>query len=478
MLSFFRSPSPAKLPALQFHNTLSGKLDVFEPIDTKKNGTVKMYNCGPTVYDYAQIGNLRSYIFADTIRRTLDAWGYKVEQVINITDFGHLVSDGDEGEDKMTKGLKREGLALTLENMRVLAERYTKAFLENLEQIGVDTKRITFPRASDYIPEQIALIKTLEQKGYAYRTPDGVYYDTSRFAGYGKLGHINLLGQQEGARLETHKEKRNPADFVLWKSDTKLGWESPWGLGFPGWHIECTAMIFTLLGKQIDIHTGGIDHIAIHHNNEIAQAEAVTGKQFVRYWMHNEFITIEHKRIGKSQGNAILLRGITDKGLSPRALRYLYLTAHYRSPMNFTWDAVEGANTTLKRLSRAYLEMPSSGAPDENFLKEFYAALANDLDTPKALALVWEHIKTLNRATLVEADNILGLGLAETRPLQKLAVLEEHDLPEEVQKLVADREEARTNKDFARSDELRKQIDTLGFEIKDTPEGQKISSKN
>jgi cysteinyl-tRNA synthetase len=472
IFSFFRTKQTPKAP-LRFYNTLSGAVEVFEPL----NGTVKMYNCGPTVYDYAQIGNLRSYIFADTIRRVLDAWGYKVEQVINITDFGHLVSDGDEGEDKMTKGLKREGLALTLENMRMLAERYAIAFLENLEQIGVDTERITFPRASDYIPEQIALIRTLEQKEYAYRTTDGVYYDTSRFAGYGKLGHINLLGQQEGARLETYKEKRNPADFVLWKSDTKLGWESPWGLGFPGWHIECTAMIFTLLGKQIDIHTGGIDHIAIHHNNEIAQAEAVTGKQFVRYWMHNEFITIENKRIGKSQGNAILLRGIVDKGFSPRALRYLYLTAHYRSPMNFTWEAVEGADTALKRLLRAYLEMPHDSKPDENFLKEFYAALANDLDTPKALALVWEHIKALNRATLEEVDKVLSLGITKARPLQKLAVLEEHDLPEEVQKLMAERQEARANKDFARSDELRDRIESLGYEIKDTPEGSEIFKK-
>ncbi len=473
MFSLFKKKlSAVQLPPLKLHNTLSGQLEAFEPI----NGTVKMYNCGPTVYDYAQIGNLRSYIFADTIRRALDAWGYKVDQVINITDFGHLVSDGDEGDDKMTKGLMREGLELSLANMRILAEKYAEAFLENLVEVGVDTKRIRFPRASDYIPEQIALIKTLEQKGYAYKTSDGVYYDTSRFPGYGKLGRINLKGQEEGTRLAANKEKRNPADFVLWKSDTKLGWQSPWGLGFPGWHIECTAMIFTLLGKQIDIHTGGIDHIAVHHNNETAQAEAVTGKQFVRYWMHNEFITIEDKRIGKSQGNAIILRGLTDRGISARALRYLYLTGHYRTPMNFTWDAVTGAETTLKRLTRIYLEMPKTGSADETFLQKFYTAIGNDLDTPKAIALVWEHIKELNRATLQKVDEILGLGFTDERPSTRL-VVKEADLPTDVQALIAEREVARTNKDFTRADELRSQIEAAGFDIKDTPEGQKVTKK-
>src|SRR3990167_4925763 len=422
--------------ALKLRNTLSGELETFEPIGK----TVKMYNCGQTVYDHATIGNLRSYIFADTLRRTLDALGYTVKQIINITDFGHLVSDADEGEDKMTKGLRREGLAITMENMHTLAERYTEAFLCDITQIGVDTGRITFPRASDYIAQQIELIKTLEQKGYAYNTPSGVYFDTAKYKNYGMLGGINLVGQQARARVELG-DKHVPQDFVLWKPDDKLGWESPWGLGFPGWHTECVAMIFALLGEQIDIHTGGIDHIPVHHNNEIAQAESASDKSpFVRYWMHNAFLTIDENRVGKSQGNAILLKDVVERGMHPRALRYWYLTAHYRSPVNFTWEALEGAYTALKRLKNAFHESSKSDLLDEVFLTKFYAAIADDLDTPKALALVWENIKNLNRATLAD-----------------------------------EREAARKNKDFARSDTLRTQIESKGFIVKDTSAGPEIS---
>ncbi len=480
MLPFLRKKAiPNNLPPLRLRNTLSGELEVFEPVGK----TVKMYNCGPTVYDYVHIGNLRSYVFADTIRRALDAWGYKVEQVINITDFGHLVSDADEGEDKMTKGLKREGLAVTMDNMKKLAEHYTDAFFADIVDMGLDTQRIKFPRASAYISEQIALIKTLEQKGYAYRTHDGVYFDTSRFPNYGKLGHIDLSGQQATGRVEEHTEKRSPHDFVLWKSDKKMGWDSPWGKGFPGWHIECTAMIFTLLGKQIDIHTGGIDHIPVHHNNEIAQAEAATGKQFVRYWMHNEFITIESKRIGKSVGNAIVLNSLIDRDINPRALRYWYLTAHYRSPINFTWEAVEGANAALGRLKRLYLELPSSRLPaDASFLQDFYAAIAEDLNTPRALARVWDMVRdesltpAVKKSSLVVADKLLGLGLGETGPRAKLPIKTE-DLPEGIQELIAARESARANKDFEKADELRREIESGGFELKDTPEGPKVTKK-
>ncbi|MEK7108893.1 MAG: cysteine--tRNA ligase [Patescibacteria group bacterium] len=471
IFSLFKSKSKKGLPALRLHNTLSGRLEEFVPLGKE----IKMYNCGPTVYDYVHIGNLRSYVFADTIRRTLDAWGYTVKQVINITDFGHLVSDADEGDDKMTKGLQREGLDPTMENMRILAERYTKAFLHDIELVGVDTARVEFPRASAYIEEQIALIKTLEQKGYAYRLSDGVYFDTSRFPNYGKLGHRDIAAQKEGARLEQNKEKRNPSDFVLWKSDSKLGWQSPWDLGFPGWHIECTAMIFKLLGKQIDIHTGGIDHVSIHHNNEIAQAEAVTGKKFVRYWMHGEFITVENRRVGKSQGNAILLSSLTDRGMFARALRYWYLTGHYLQPMNFTWEALEGANAALVRLAKVHNEAPD-GEPDEKFLQLFYGAVANDLNTPQALALVWENIKNLNKATLAEADKILGLGLAQVKPAQKLQVARD-ELSEGVRALLDTREAARQKKDFQKADEIRGEIESAGYTLKDTPEGPYITKK-
>jgi cysteinyl-tRNA synthetase len=463
---------------LYLHNTLSGKLELFESI----NGTVRMYNCGPTAYDEQHVGNLFPPVVANVLHRTLLQCGYSVKEVNNITDFGHI-SDDESSEDKMTKGLIREGMSPTLENMRVLAEKYAKLFFADLPQLGVDIKKVLYPRASDYIDAQIELIKTLEQKGFAYPTKDGVYFNTAKYQGYGKLGHINLGGQLAGARVEENKEKKNANDFALWKKDSKLGWESPWGLGFPGWHTECVAMIFSLLGRQIDIHMGGNDLIPIHHNNEIAQAEAATGKQFVRYWVHNAHITIEGKKVSKSLGNTVYLHNITDQGLNARALRYWFLTGHYRTPMNFTWDALEGANTALKRLQRSFLEMPKGGKADTKFLDEFYGFILQDLDTPKALARVWDLLKDESvapadkRASIAEADKILGLGIADERITTKLPVIEESDLPEDVQHLLDERTMARIAKNYARADELRIQIEGLGYELTDTAEGQKVTRK-
>ncbi len=473
-------PARPALPPLMLYNTLSGEKEEFVPLGR----VVKMYNCGPTVYDYIHIGNLRAYINADIVRRTLLFWGYSVQQAINITDFGHLVSDADEGEDKMSKGLKREKMKVSMENMAKLAEKYAEAFLADIAELGLDVEHIRFPRASKYIAEQIALVKSLEQKGYAYRLPDGVYYDTSRFPGYGKLGGQDIAGQEAGARLKVAAGKKRPQDFVLWKSDKKLGWESPWGLGFPGWHTECVAMIFTLLGKQIDIHTGGIDHIAIHHNNELAQAEAATGKQFVRYWLHGEFTTIEDKKISKSLRNTISLKQVKDKGLEPRALRYWYMTSHYKTPTNFTWDALEAANTAYMRLTRAYLELPPSNlAPDSAFMRDFVGAIADDLNTPKALARVWDLLRdpditpAVKRASLTLADKILGLGFGESGPTARVTVISVGDLPDEVQRLLSARDEARRSKNFKKSDDLRLEIAKKGFVVKDTPEGQKVTKK-
>ncbi|MDB5224799.1 MAG: cysS [Candidatus Adlerbacteria bacterium] len=478
----FKRQQAEPLPPLRFTNTLSGEVEEFVPLSNK---TVKMYNCGPTLYGTQHIGNMRAAVFADILRRTLEHWGYQVQQVINLTDFGHLTSDADEGDDKMSTGLKLAKMALTLDNMAKLADKYQQEYFDDIDALNVVRSKITFPRASHYIPEQIALISSLEQKGYAYATKQGVYYDVSRFPAYGKLGGINLEGQREGARVAENTEKRGPFDFVLWKSDKKLGWTSPWNKGFPGWHIECTAMIFKLLGKQIDIHTGGIEHIPVHHNNEIAQAEAASGKQFVKYWLHNDHITIDGKKISKSLGNTVYLHNIIDKGYSPIALRYWFLTAHYRSPANFTWDAVVGADTALNRLRRAFLELPTTGADlkqDGGFMATFNAALADDLNTAKALATVWDLMKNTEvspatkRALLVAADEVLGLGLAQSGPTAKLALTAEA-IPAEVQKLVDDREAARTGKDFARADELRQAIDTAGFELADTPEGPKVTPK-
>ncbi|MBX4192491.1 cysteine--tRNA ligase [Candidatus Parcubacteria bacterium] len=464
-LDFFFTLKPSNLPPLEFKNTLSGNLEVFEPI----NGAVKMYNCGPTVYDRQHIGNMRPYVFADLIRRTLAVWGFKVKQVINITDVGHLVSDADEGEDKMEKSAKAAG-----RKAQDIAKEITELFFQDLDELGIERTKIEFPRATQYIDQQIALVKGLEEKGYAYKISDGMYFDTAKFPQYGKLGHIDLKGLEAGARVEENMEKRNPHDFALWKF-SKTGekrqqeWKSPWGKGFPGWHIECTAMIFEILGKQIDIHTGGVDHIPVHHNNEIAQAEALTHKQYAKYWMHNEHITIEGKKISKSLGNTVYLQQLTDKGFSPRSLRYWFLTSHYRTPANFTWEAIEGANTALRRLMTHYHEAPA-GRVDQDFMQKFYTAIANDLDTPKALALVWENIKMLNKQTLAQADKVLGL--LDSKQQKEMTVI-----PDEVQALANEREEARTAKNFARSDELRQAIEDKGFMVKDTSEGPKLSKK-
>lgn len=482
---FFRSDMAAQVgpPPLRLHNTLSGELEVFTPLH---GNTVKMYNCGPTVYGTQHIGNMRAAVFGDVLRRILTTWEYDVKQVINITDFGHLTSDADEGEDKMTMGLKRDGMELSLANMRVLAERYTEEYFADIDAVGVDRTKIEFPRASDYIPEQISLIQTLVEKGYAYTTDHGVYYDVSRFPTYGKLGNINLSGLREGARVQENSYKHGPFDFILWKSDKKVGWESPWGLGFPGWHIECTAMIFKLLGKQIDIHTGGIEHIPVHHNNEIAQAEAATGKQFVQKWLHYDHITIEGKKISKSLGNTVYVHNIADRGFSPLALRYWFLTAHYRSSANFTWDAIEAADTAYNRLGRMYLEYKTSAKGeallDPAFEKPFLNTISNDLDTPRAIALTWDYMKRadISAAHKVGALTLLndtfGLGLSAERMTAKLQVIEEKDLPEEIQQLLKDREAAREAKDFMRADELRDAIRDKGFEVKDSPEGSRITA--
>jgi cysteinyl-tRNA synthetase len=476
-------PPTSGMPPLRFHNTLTRTLEDFSPLS---RGEVKMYNCGPTVYDTQHIGNMRAAVFADLLRRTIASWGYKVKQVINITDFGHLSSDADEGEDKMSLGLKKAGVELTLDNMRELATKYMEEYFNDIDSLGVDRTQIIFPRASDYIPEQISLILSLEQKGYAYTTDQGVYYDVSRFPSYGKLGNINLVGLKEGARVQENAHKRGPLDFILWKSDKKLGWDSPWGLGFPGWHIECAAMIFKLLGKQIDIHTGGIEHIPVHHNNEIAQAEAVTGKRFVRYWLHNDHITIEGKKISKSLGNTVYLHNITDRGFSPLALRYWFLTAHYRTQANFTWDAIEAAATALSRLNRMYLELGAKvknpALADPQFEQAFFAALGNDLDTPKALALVWDMIKSdssaeIKYANLATADHVLALGLTHAQEVKQLKVVELAELPDAAQELLAEREDARRNKDYDLADELRGKLFELGYEVTDTPDGQKVTPR-
>lgn len=445
-----------------------------------------MYSCGPTVYDHVQIGNLRSFLLSDLIRRTLEGAGFTVKQVMNITDFGQLTSDADEGEDKMTLALRREDLPMTLDAMHEVAGRYLKSFLEDAAALDLLPANV-YPRASEHVKGQVALIATLLEKGYAYKTSDGVYFDTGKFSSYGKLGSISLKGLREGARIEANKEKRNPTDFAIWKSNRNLGWDAPWGRGFPGWHIECSAMAMEYLGKSFDIHTGGIDLIPVHHNNEIAQSEAATGKPFARYWLHNEFITVEGRKISKSLGNSILLHNIVDRDYSPLAYRYWLLTGHYRSPMNFTWEALDGAQTALTRLWRHFVEEYGGkrGSVNAAYEARFLERLRDDLDTPGGLAIMWELIKDASalpgdkRATLLAFDRYLGLGLRESAKrlstMKKIAVIGTKDLPLEIREKVKAREKSRAEKRFDDADRLRGELERAGYALTDTADGTEVA---
>ena len=474
-----KKPAAPAVPVRLF-NTLSGEKDTFTPLSKKE---VKIYTCGPTVYDNVHIGNLRSYVFSDILRRTLLFNNYRVNHTINLTDFGHLTSDADTGEDKMMIAIKRSGKPVTLSAMREVAEPFIEAYMDDLDDLNI-LHATQYTRASDYVEEQIALIKTLGDKGYTYETSDGVYFDISKFPDYGKLGQIDLEKMKEGARVEVNVEKKHPADFALWKKGL-LGWESDWGKGFPGWHIECTAMAFASLGKQIDIHTGGIDHIPTHHNGEIAQAEAATGKEFSQFWMHNAFITLEEQRIGKSVGNAIGLRQVKQRGYSADAYRYWMLMGHYRSPMNFTFEALDGAKQALFRLKRHVFEeyKNAKGAVNEAYNQKFTAFINDDLDTPKAIALMWELIKDDTVApgdkvaTLKHFDTVLAIGLSDDPDdvVRELGVITPDEIPDEVQALLEERELARTAQNWDEADRLREAINLKGYTVEDSKDGPRLS---
>ncbi|MBX4181561.1 cysteine--tRNA ligase [Candidatus Parcubacteria bacterium] len=398
---------------IKLHNSLTNSLEEFVPIEP---GKVSMYHCGPTVYDYAHVGNLRSYLFADTLRRTVEYFGLDVEQVVNITDIGHLTSDADTGDDKMVKGLKREDLPLTLEGLKTLANKYEQAFKDDLRALNIETPH-HFPRATEYLEKEIELVKKLEEKGFAYTLPDGIYFETSKLPNYGKLGGLTPIDESI-ARLE-ESGKKSPRDFVLWKlsGDNHLGFESPWGVGFPGWHIECSAMSHELLGQPFDIHTGGMDHIPVHHNNEIAQSEAAYDKPLANYWLHNEFVSMEEDKMSKSKGTGIGLSKIAERNFSPLAYRYFLLMAHYRTPVNFSWEALEAANNAFEKLKRFVGPLSTVGEVDESYKTQFQGKLENDLNTAQALAVVWTLVKDKEvspenkLATLLDFDKVLGLGL-------------------------------------------------------------------
>jgi len=460
---------------LRLYNTLTHTIEEFKPLHDLEVG---MYSCGPTVYDYQHIGHMRRYVGDDILIRVLQWNGYTIKHVMNITDVGHLTSDSDSGEDKMEKGAKKFGLSVW-----DIAQKFEKQFFDSTDMLNILRPDVLM-HATDYIDEQIALIQVLEKKGYTYTIDgDGIYFDTSKFPGYFKLSRQNPEELKKGARVEFIEGKKNPADFALWKfspeengsEKRQMEWESPWGIGFPGWHIECSAMSMAELGETLDIHTGGIDHIAIHHTNEIAQAECATGKEFVRFWVHHNFLVVENQKMSKSLGNFYTVQDVEKKGFDPMALRYLYLQTHYRQEMNFTWEALEAAQTAYHKLIREYrLFTDKNGVPSKEYLEAFTDALNDDLNTSKAMSILWEMLKSdipenIKAATLHDMDGVLGLQI-----IDRELVEEKIEVPEEVQKLVAKREELRKAGKYEEADKVRKGIADLGFTIDDTKDGTRL----
>ena len=459
------------------YNTATHHKDEFLPQNPKQ---VTMYCCGPTVYNYAHIGNLRTYIFEDLLARTIRLH-YPLKHVMNVTDVGHLVSDQDDGEDKMEVGAAREG-----KSAWDIAKFYEEKFWADFDALNC-TRPTVISRATQHIKEMIALVKTLEEKGYTYRTSDGIYYDTSKFDRYDALvGHARISGLQGGARVEMSDEKRNPTDFALWKFSPKdkkrqMEWDSPWGVGFPGWHIECSAMAMKYLGHTLDIHCGGIDHVTIHHTNEIAQSEAATGQKYVNYWVHGEFLILRSGKMSKSGGTFVTLATLKEKSYDPLAYRYLCLTAHYRTQLEFTFESLDAAAKSLENLralSRGVLAQAQGKEADCQAWKDkFAAAMEDDLNAPKALAVVWEGVRSADMnaeqklSFLRFADSILALDLFKEKKEEPLA------LPQEVQTLLEERARARAAKDYKKSDELRDAIAKLGYVVKDTPKGQQAEKK-
>jgi cysteinyl-tRNA synthetase len=451
-------------------NSLTKKKERFSPL---KDKIVTMYNCGPTVYERPHLGNFRAYIFADTLRRVLEFNGYKVKQIINITDVGHLTSDADTGEDKIEKSAKEKK-----KSAWEIARYFEKLFKEDFKKLNLK-KPFKFPRATEHIKEMIELIKILEKKGYTYKISDGIYFDTSKFKDYGKLGNLKKR-KDLIPRIEVNPEKRNPFDFALWKFSPKdqkrqMEWKSPWGIGFPGWHIECSAMAMKYLGKTIDIHTGGIDHLTVHHPNEIAQSEAATGKKFVRYWLHVNFLFVEGQKMAKSLGNIFTLEDIEKRGFSPLAFKYLVLTSHYRSEINFTWQAMTSAENAYKNLIENVSgeliknKNPRRSAldPYKSAYKEILNVINNDLDTPKLIAKIWEVLRSnksfeYKKNFVFLADKILGLGLEK---------FIKRKIPQKIKNKVLLREKLRKEKNWEMADKIREELLKLGYKIEDTKFG-------
>ncbi len=464
---------------ITLYNTMSKKKEEFKPL---KRGEAGLYTCGPTVYNYAHIGNLRTYLFEDFLVRVLKYNGFKVKRVMNVTDVGHLTGDMDMGEDKMERGAAREG-----KSAWAIAEFYLEAFKKDLASLNILEPDI-WCKATDSIPEQIKMIKTLETKGYTYKTSDGLYFNTAKVKGYNKLSHLPLGELKEGARVEINTEKKNPTDFALWKFSTEgerrqMEWPSPWGIGFPGWHIECSAMSLKFLGTQLDIHCGGVDHINIHHTNEIAQSEAATGKKFFNYWMHGAFLNIAGgKKMAKSVGNFLTLENaLTHKGLDIMVYRFAALQVHYRKPMEYAEANLVQAAEGLKSLYSQFKTLGGeTGKVDKELQAKFLAAINDDLNMPKALSLVSAVMKSKlgnadKRAMILDFDRIFGLGLEKSGE-ETIAGLKLEDLPEAMQDLVKRRQAARELKEWELADNLRKRLVENGYLMEDAKDGYKLSA--
>ncbi len=456
---------------LKLYNTLSRNKEVFKPL--YKN-IVKMYSCGPTVYDYAHIGNLRTYIFMDIIRRVLQYNGYDIKGVMNITDVGHLLHDSDDGEDKMVKASQEKQ-----KSPEQIADYYTKIFFEDLNKLNITSPEI-IAKATDNIEEMVEYVQRLEKEEFAYETDDGIYFDIAKFPQYGKLSRIKLEDQKAGARIQINSDKRNPADFALWKKaepEHIMQWPSPWGMGYPGWHIECSVMSQKYLGETFDIHSGGVDHIPIHHENEIAQNEALTNKKSVNFWMHGEFMLVDGGKMSKSLGNIYTIAELEKRGFSALDFRFFCLNAHYRKKLNFTFEGLESAKTARERLLHQLYQHKSSATTTSSktlnkYKERFLSAINDDLNVPMALGILFTLLKEKNSIDIYNLallfDAIFGLSLdTVSAPKEESST----EIPQKVLDLVQKRQKAKQEKDFALADKIREQIKMCGYSLKDTREG-------
>ena len=460
---------------IYFQNTLTREKEKFMPINAEE---VKMYSCGPTVYSYAHIGNFRTYIFVDCLRRMFKYNGLKLKHVMNITDVGHLTSDADTGEDKMEKAAKKEG-----KNPYEIAEFYTNAFMKDMKSLNIDMPEIV-TKATDNINQMLEMVQEIVKNGYAYETSTGIYFDVSKLDKYPVLSNNSVEGQEAGARIEIDPEKKNPYDFAIWikaPDNHIMKWDSPWGKSYPGWHIECSAMSRRFLGENFDIHTGGVDHIPVHHENEIAQCKGAFGHNPANYWMHCEFLLVDGGKMSKSLGNVYTISELQEKGIEPLAFKMFCFSSHYRNKLNFTWEGVKASAKSLERLRNGYQlhkngKDAMSDVDKENLShieEKFHQAINDDLNMPLALSFVWEATryekKSPEIAKLLEKfDTVLGLEIDKMYNT-------EQEIPDEILELVDQRKQARLNKDWVKSDELRDLIQSKGYTIKDTKDGMEIT---